>query len=603
MAASKLSIAQLDFDGIKQNLIQFLSSQSTFSDYNFTGSALSVLLDVLAYNTHYLGYYLNMVANEMFLDSASLRESVVSLAKQLGYTPTSQTAATAVINFTITPPTNVIPPPPAVLVMPINTSFTTSVGGVNYSFITTETYNLNLNTNNNTYTLNGLTIKEGLPFTLTLLVDTSISNQTFVIPNPNVDTSTITVRVQNSTVDTTITVFSPAGDFNEIKGNDNVYFLQEVSNGQYQVYFGDGIVGSALQNGNLVIISYIACNADAPNFASTFTASQPIGGYSNIQITTVSPAGGGAQRESIESVRFHAPLNYQAQDRAVTTQDYATILTKGYPNINSLSIWGGEDNVPPVYGQVFISLQPAVGFTITETAKQAIINNILESNNVLTVTPVIVDPAYIFLNITCLVKYNPSLTTLSSNAVQAEVINTISNFSSADISSFNTTFYFSNLVSQIDLTDSSIVSNVTSIQMQIRIVPTLNLIQSVTINFNQNNPILPNTIYSSNFVSAPLGFAYLSGDIHRFQDDGNGNINIAKQSGANWVVVKASAGTVDYSKGLITITALDPVSIANNVNYIQIFCTPQSPDVAPITNNIITIDPNGVNVTMEAVSS
>lgn len=601
MPATNIQLVGLDFDTIKQNLITFLQNQSIFSDYNFTGSGLNVLLDVLAYNTGYLGYYLNMVANESFLDSAKLRESVVSIAKQLGYLPQSRHAAEAIINLIISPPNN--SNPPATLVIPQNTQFITSVNNVNYTFGTTVDYTVALNTNNNTYALNNVTIVEGLPFTFTFTVDTTIPNQAFVIPNSNVDISTISVRVQNSITDTTITVFNQANDINTIDGTTAVYFLQEVNDEQYQIYFGDGILGQALVNGNLIIVQYTACNADAPNLASTFVAAQPIGGYGNIAITTTQAAFGGAERETIESVRFNAPKSYQVQGRAVTVNDYTQILTTQYPNINSLSIWGGEDNVPPVYGSVFISLQPKVGFTITETIKQFIINTILGPVNVLTVTPVIIDPNYIFLNISSTIKFNPSLTTLSPNAVQAEIIDTINNFSNNEVSKFNTSFYYSSLVSQIDQTDPSIVSNVTSIIMQQRIVPILNQTQAATVNFTTNNSIVPGSIISSNFVSNALGFSVLPGDVHGLNDDGNGNIQIFKKSGSNIVVVKANAGTVNYSTGLINITALNPASIVNNVNYIQIFAKPVSPDVLPLGNNIITIDPNAITVNMVTVSS
>ncbi len=601
MAASKLSLVNLDFDSIKQNLIDFLSSQTQFSDYNFTGSALNVLMDTLSYNTHYLGYYLQVVANEMFLDSADLRENVVSLAKQLGYTPGSRVASTAVINFTIIPPNN--SNPPATLVVPKNTKFTTSVSNVNYNFVTDQDYTVDLNINNNTYTLNSINIREGLPFTFRFTVDTSIPNQKFVIPNSNVDTGTIQVRVQNSDIDTTISVFNLADDINTIDGTTPVYFLQEVADQQYEVYFGDGIIGQAVQNGNIVIIDYLSCNADAPNFASIFTASSPIGGFGNIQVTTANVSFGGAERESIESVRFNAPKNYQAQDRAVTVDDYITILTRDFPNVDSLSIWGGEDNVPPVYGKVFISLKPKSGFTITETTKQFIIDTILQSRNVLTVIPDIIDPDFIFLNIDTLLKYNPSLTTLSSNLIQSLVITTINNFASQNISKFDKSFKYSNLVTQIDNTENSIQSNVTKIRMQKRIVPALNQTQSVFLDFNSNNPIVPGSISSSRYVSNALGFKFVPGDVHGLRDDGLGNIQIFKQDGTNIVVVKANAGIVNYTLGRISITALNPQLIVDPVDYIKIYCVPQSPDVVPVRNGIIVVDPVDVVVSAITVNS
>lgn len=599
--STNVSLASLDFDSVKQNLITFLQAQTQFQDYNFTGSNLNVLLDVLAFNDTYLATYLNMLASEMFLDSANLRDSVVSIVKELGYVPKSRVSATAVINLLISPPLS--PPPPATIVIPQYTQFTASVNNTNYIFVTDVAYTASLNINTNTYTVNNITLKEGIHYRFTYTVNNGSTPQRFIIPNSNVDTSTIQVRIQNSTLDTTVNVFSLAGDITGITGTSNVYFIEEVENEQYQIYFGDGVLGTPLVNGNLVIIDYIVCDADAPNFANQFTVNQPINGYSSVRVTTVTAAYGGNERESIQSVKFNAPKNYETQNRAVTVNDYESILLQNYPNINSLAIWGGEDNVPPVYGKVFISLQPSVGYVITEVAKEAIVNDILQPYNVLTVIPEIIDPQYIFLTFNVTIKYDPSLTTLSAGSIQAEVLSTITNFINNNVNKFNTTFYFSNLIGAIDLTDTSIVSNVTNIQMEQRVIPNFNQIQSFTINFGSNNPIRPGSITSSSFISNALGFNVIAGDTHSFIDDGNGNIEIIKTNGSVSTVVKTNAGTVDYTNGIISITALDPVSIVNNVNYVAVYCVPVSPDVVPSLNYIVTLDPNAITINTVTVSS
>lgn len=594
--ASKLSLTNLDFDGIKQSLIQFLSSQQEFSDYDFTGSGLNVLIDLLSYNTHYLGFYLNMVANEMFLDSADLRDSVVSLAKHLNYTPRSRNAATAVINFDITPPN--LSNPPAVLTVEKNTKFTTTVDGTAYSFVTDAAHSVDLSNSDTKYHLTNITLREGTPFTFRYVVDTSIPNQRFVIPNSNVDISTISIRVQNSNTDTTITVFTKADDINEIDGTTPVFFVQEVEDQLYQVYFGDGIIGKSVVNGNVVIIEYLACNADIPNKASLFTAGQTIGGFGSIQVTTVNAAYGGAERETVESVKFAAPKNYEAQNRAVTVSDYKTLLNRDYPNADSLAVWGGEDNVPPVYGKVFISLKPKSGFVITQATKKAVIADVLKKRNVVTVIPEIIDPDYIFLSINSLVKYDPNQTTLSADAIKSLVFNVITNFSDTQISKFSRLFKFSKLVAVIDGTENSITNNATKINIQKRIVPRFGIPQAITVNFNLNNPIVPNSVSSTKFVSYPVGFSVLPGDIHGIDDDGAGTIRIFKQVGAIKQIVKANAGTVNYDLGLISLTDFTPKSIVDGVEYVKIFATPQSLDITPLRNNIITVDPFDVTVNL-----
>ena len=316
--ATKLDISELDFDAVKANLKTFLSDQTEFSDYDFEGSGMSVLLDVLAYNTHYLGYNANMLANEMFLDSADLRSSVVSLAKAVGYTPTSAKASSANINVVVNSATG------ASLTMTRGTKFTTTVNSQSYSFINNA--DVSIAPVDGVYTFSSLLIYEGSLLTFKYTVDTTDIEQRFIIPNNNVDTTTLTVKVQNSSSDSTTNTYTLATGITELDDTSKVYFLQEIENLKFEVYFGDGILGKALEDGNIVILEYIVTNRSGANGASTFALSGNIGGFSNVTISTNSNAGGGTGPESIASIKYNAPRDYSAQDRAVTADDYKTLV-------------------------------------------------------------------------------------------------------------------------------------------------------------------------------------------------------------------------------------------------------------------------------------
>jgi hypothetical protein len=595
---SKFQIADLDFDLIKLNLKEFLRGQSEFSDYDFEGSGLSVLLDILSYNTQYLAFYLNMIANEQFLDSAALRNSIISIAKQLNYTPQSCKCATAVVNLVITPN---IPNPPAKITINKFTKFSTMLDGTSYIFVTDSAYTLDLDLINNIYTQSNVILKEGLGFTYRYTVDTSLPKQRFIIPSPNVDLSTVSVRIQVSSSNTSIEVYRPANDINELNGNSLVYFVQESEDGKYEIFFGDDILGKKPIHNNIIIIEYITGNKYAANKADTFTVVSAAGGFTNVLVTTTNPAYGGEDRESLESVRFSAPRNYEAQNRAVTASDYKTLLTRDYPNLDALSVWGGENNDPPIYGKVFISLKPKSGFVITNTTKETIKRDILASKNIVTVIPEIIDPEYIFLIIDSIVKYNPSATTLSANQIKNVVINAIINFASMEINKFERTFRYTRLVRAIDLSDNCILNNLTNIQMQKNIIPLLNLYQDILIKFN--NAIKIGSVTSSKFIvtSDPtFTQSYITGNTFQFDDDSLGNLRIYKQVGTSKVIVKANAGTVDYSLGQISIKSFLPANIFDLSSYIKMMVIPNVNDVIPVRNNILVIDNNDINVSMVA---
>ena len=406
----RLSVTEFDFDDVKDNLKTFLKNQTEFKDYDFEGSGMNILLDVLAYNTHYLGFNANMLANEMFLDSASLRSSVASHAKTLGYEITSARAPIATINVALSTTSST-------KTMSAGTAFTSTVDDVSYQFVTIGDVTQTIS--GASVTFNNVKVYEGTYITSKYLVDTSDVEQRFLLPDNRVDTSTLTVKIQNSATDTTTATYTKATDISQLSSSSTVYYLQEVEVGKYEVYFGDGNVSKALSDGNIVIFSYVVTNKTAANGASSFTAPSTIDGVSTITVTTVNNASGGAEPESLASIKLQAPLDYASQGRAVTTDDFVTYTKKLFPNTQAVSVWGGEDGgfdsatgvtSVPEYGKVFISIRNTTGQDLTDTEKTQLIND-LSKYKVASVTPVIVNPeiTYIILGVTF--NYDSNATT------------------------------------------------------------------------------------------------------------------------------------------------------------------------------------------------
>ena len=482
MASSNtnIKVADLDFNSIKTNFTTYLQSQDTFKDYNFQGSALSTLLDVLAYNTQYNAYYLNMVANEMFLDSALQRSSVVSQAKLLNYTPKSAIAPQAIINFTAN---GVID---TTFTLPIFTNFSSeAVAGVNYNFVTTDTVTVNVSSG--TATLNNLVLKQGIPGTYTYAVDSTTNpTYTFEIPDANIDTTTIKVIVQQSSSNTAFENYSPAANFLTLTPSSLVYFLQEGLNGNYQIYFGDGVLGKQLSDNNLVVVSYISTKGIASVGANNFVLMDSIPTLSTHRITPVVPAANGGSRESIDSIKYQAPKSYSAQNRAVSKEDYITIIQQNNLGVSfdAVNVWGGEQNIPPVFGQVFIALKPKGAYSLTDTQKQRLISEVIKPISVLTVEPTIVDPDYTYIKSTVNVVYDPKKTTLTANGIISSVKTAINTFATTNLNNFNSTFSSSDLILTIQNANQSIVTNEVNIQLQKKFYPNLSNATNYTFNFN-----------------------------------------------------------------------------------------------------------------------
>lgn len=499
-ANNALRVTELDFNSIRENLKTYLRSQSEFNDYDFDGSGMSVLLDILAYNTHYMAYYINVVSNEMFLDSAQLRKSVLSHAKTIGYVPHSKSMSKVYVDVVATP-SNVEDNSATSATINKYTRFLgADIDGINYQFVA-----LNSNTatkSGGSFTFNDILLGQGETVTTQFLVNnTSNPKRRYKIPSANIDSSTISIAVQASATNTDIQFYTQSTDITELNSNSTVYFIEEDENLEYTFYFGDGIIGKNPSDGNIVICTYLETAGGLANNISEFTLVEPIGGeYSdNVTVTAANSSFGGTDKETIEETRFRAPYYYTTQNRAVTTQDYETLILKDYPNIQAVSVWGGEDNDPIVYGKVFISIKTKQNVALTNQDKEDIKNDLIRLRNVVAVTPEIVDPDYAYLIINATVSYNPSLTMLSSNQIEDYVRAAISDYSNDNLTSFDSTFRQSKLQSYIENSEKSITASDVTVFVQKRLIMDVtgsNRIYTVDYNMPLEKGTVGNRIYS-----------------------------------------------------------------------------------------------------------
>lgn len=478
-ANTNLQISELDFNNIKDSLKQYLQSQDILKDYNYEGSALSTLLDVLAYNTQYNAYYLNMVANEMFLDTAVQRNSVVSQAKLLNYVPKSAIAPQASINLTVNGVTD------ASLTLPKFTSFLSeAVDGINYNFVNTDSHTVNVINNRANFT--NITLKQGIPSVLNFIVDEGTNpTYTFKIPEVNVDTTSLVVAIQESSSNNYTTIYNPSSSFLTLDSASTVYFLQEGLNGFFEIYFGDGVLGKKLTDGNIVRLSYIITQGTSSAGANNFVLMDTIGGYSNTAIVSLTSASQGSTKESISSIKFQAPKSYAAQGRAVTKEDYITVVQQnklGYA-FDAVNVWGGQENDPPVYGQVFIAVKPTGGYLLTETQKLKLINDVIKPISLMTVEPTIVDPDFTYIQITANVLYDAKKTSLSSAQIRDAVKTAINNYAKQTLNTFNSTFNSSEFNNVIKSVSNSILANEINIKLQKKFYPNLSTPTTYTLNY------------------------------------------------------------------------------------------------------------------------
>jgi len=594
---TRLRVTELDFDEIKSNLKTYLKGQNQFKDYDFEGSGMNILLDTLAYNTHYMAFNANMVANEMFLDSASLRSSIVSHAKTLGYETTSSRAPIATINVSLstTAPTKT---------MPAGTAFTSTVDGTSYQFVTISDITAS-NSTGTSVPFDNVTVYEGTYVISKYVVDTSDIDQRFILTDPRSDTTTLTVKVQTSATDTTTTTYTKATDITQLATTSTVYYLQEVETGRYEVYFGDGIVSQALSDGNIVQLQYVVTNKGESNGASSFSSPASIDGVSSISVTTVSSATGGAEPESLQSIKLNAPLDYSSQGRAVTTKDYEVYVKRLFPTTKAVSVWGGEDgsydtstgvSETPEYGKVFISIKSTTGVDLTSVQKTNL-ESALAPYKVASITPVVVDAETTSLILGITIMYDTSSTTYTGAQIESLVATTISNYSNNELETFNSPFRHSKVLGLIDNTDSSILNSVATVTMGKLFSPTLSSSTSYNLNFN-NKFYNPTSGYNAagGGVIASTGF-YLNGVTtteYFFDDDGVGNLRLYYLVSGVRTYINNTAGTVDYEKGKITINSIviTGVGLVDNQSSSQVRITalPNSNDITPVRNQILEID-------------
>ena len=575
-----LRITELDFAAIKNNLRTYLAAQEEFTDYDFTGSALNVLLDVLSYNTHYNAVLANLVANEMFIDTAIKRNSVVSIAKTLGYIPRSTTSSKAFVNLVVTrtdESSSTLTLTPAV-------KFNASINSNAYTFNVNETQVATL-TGENTYVFNNVELIEGVRLSNSFVATTDLLSGPFVIPNQNIDTTTIEVSV---TVDGTTTTYIRKENIVDVTSTSKVFWIEENNQGETQIVFGDDVVGAKLTANSVVIVSYIASNGSESNGARNFTLIGDIDGEDSVSITVLSPAGGGAEKESIDSIRFNAPKYNATRNRAVTSEDYRTLIKQNLPKAREVAVWGGEENDPPIYGKVFITIDPVQGATLTEADKDYITETILRPRSVMSIQHQFVDPDYVYIGLEGVVNYNPKLTSLRSTDISALVDAEIEDYFNDELGTLDKTFFLSRLTERVKNINTSIVSSVFDMELQRRISIGTSSTSGFSGNLNYLAAIDPETIKSSRFVSTISGVTY-TGYLQDFGDDtvqndtGTGTIKFINEE---TMLPVTNVGTVNYRTGIVSLANVNVSRYLGNVNQLYLSLRPQ-PLYQNITSGVV----------------
>ena len=594
---SKLRLSELDFEQLRNNFKNFLSTQSEFTDYDTTGSAMSVLLDLLAYNSHVNSFYLNMVANEMFLDSAVNRNSLMSLSKMLGYLPRSRKSSFANVNISVTPTDS-----PSNIIVAKNTKFNTEIEGINFTFVTDKSYSASANSDNSTVTVQNVKLIQGDPLTFRYTANVSDNSIKYQIPNKGVDTDSISVVLQESSENTTQSTYTLATDLLGVNSTSNVFFIEPEADDTYKIRFGDGVLGRKEKSGNIVIISYNITSGVLGNGARTFTPSSTVAGYAGATVTTLTPSLGGSDEETNDGIRYNAPRHLEVQNRAVTSNDYKRIIQKEYPQAESVIVYGGENADPPQFGKVFIGVKPKSGLSITTSVKDLIQNTILKKYNVGSITTEFVDIDYIFPVIALNVNYDSRHTQKTDATLKRDVLNSITTFSTNELQEFSKELRVSKLSRIIDDVDTSIVGNEFSIKLKKTLVPTLNQKLNYDIKFsNQINH--PHKGHTGSIISTE--FSIKDGqDILRQNckfDDLDGVIRVYRIVDGKKNIVYDNQGTVDYIKGIITLESFNPTSFTGSS--LDIIIDPKLKDIKPLREQVVLISESNISLTMNDVSS
>jgi hypothetical protein len=588
------TITNLDFDDLKTGLKAFLASQDDLTDFDYEGSAISRILDVLSLNTHYNAILANASFNETFLDTAIKRANGVSRAGELGYVARSAKSATAVVTVDIVAPTQT----PINLSIDKYSAFSTSIDGADYTFYAIDAVSTPLV--DGAYEFSEVKVYEGKLIANTYIYD-GVSKPSFLIPNADVDLATLSVSVQNSTIDTFVTKFNFTDSIQAVTATSPVFFIKENSRENYEVYFGDGVIGQALAAGNVVTLTYLVSSKTAANVSSkisqVFTYSGDIGGNTGVTVRTISNSVGGAEKEGLASIQFNAPLSLASGKRLITSDDYLVGISNGAAAVDAVSVWGGEDNVPPVYGKVFISLKPFDGYVISDQVKTDITNDILNKQGNRLVTPVFVDPDYLYMTLNVVATYDPNLTTLGSDDIAGHITTTIDSYFSNELSKYKKKFQFSRLSKLIDGTNDSIQSNILTISLQKRQTFPYNFPTTIDMMFGM--AVQPGTLKSN-------GFTYSVGDqfnvASEFVDDGLGNVSV--QDWATLKILAPNVGTVNYTTGEVIIKDFVVTGLMGSVEDIRINLSPKNAvtDVDTNKNQIIMLDDSAKN-SLASISS
>ena len=594
--SSQVNITDLDFDDIASNLKEYLKGQSTLKDYNFEGSNISLLIDLLAYSSHVSAFNANMVASELFLDTAQIRKNVVSRAKEIGYVPTSATASMASIDLQVNNPL-VGGTIPTSLTLNRGHKFKTVFDGVSYPYILLESKTIS--PLNGVFKFEGLKLYQGTMNSDIFAYNGQTQNQRFPLTEELVDTSSITVTVESTSGSTS--AWTQSTDISAVDKDSKVWYVQENDQGQFEVYFGDGVISAEPLDGDTITISYLVTNEIHTEGAKVFTMTDAIAGNSDVTIVTNTTSSGGKDKESIESIRFAASKFYTSQNRLVTVDDYKSKLQTLYPGADSIAVWGGEDNNPPQYGKIFISIKPSQNVNKLTTSEKILLRDKLRQLNMLTVRPELVDANIIDIIIDSNFKYNPRATTKTASELETLVRAAIITHDSTYLSGFDSIFRHSVLANDIDSAESSILSNITTIKLRKTITPTLGQSKGYTVDFGSGNAFYnPHSGHNAHNggIIVTTGFK-VSGytDTYYFDDDGQGNLRRYSLSGSTRVYADSQAGTVDYSNGKITVNGVNILETINTDDTIYFTVIPNSYDAVAYRSNLLDINTSLIKVT------
>ena len=631
-ANTTLTVTDLDFDSIKNNLKTFLRSQTRFQDFDFEGSGMNVLLDLLAYNTHYNAFYLNMIANEMFLDTSKLRQSTVSHAKLINYVPESSHGAETKLNIRVTPSVSEDQEISTLTLDKYTKVFGGSLDGVNYPFVVLDSHTVNKD--GSSFLFSNVTIKQGEVVTRQFLMDPTNTKRRFEIPSDRIDLNTVIVTVQESASNTFTSVYNLAEDLTEITRDSKVYFVEENEDGNYRIYFGDDVIGKKPTDGNIINVTYIDNSGSIANKINVFTVSTSVGSFNdNVRVSSTSAAYSGSEKETIDQVKHRAPYFYSAQNRAITKYDYETLITKDYTNIDSVAVWGGEDNIPVIYGKVFLSLKTKENFFLTNLEKESIKNTLIENRNVLTVIPEIVDPSYTYILVRGSVYYDSTLTQYTAAQIRSFVVAAIEDYKTDFLGKFKSGFQKAEIQQYIQNSENSITGSDIKVILQKRIPITPSQSKSYTVDFgvpikkgdfNSSISSYPSvTIVDTNFIERKVFFEevpsinsgiekidILNGGVNyttvptvTIVGDGTGATGIAKLYGGRIASIEITNRGSNYTRATVSISGetgsgvqVNPV-LQSRVGILRTYYLNASGEKVFVNNNAGTIDyDNGIIV-------